>query len=461
MKSASPKFLPTGRACFGGFDFFPDGHSAALCTWNGDVYIVKGIDDQLNHLTWRRIAGGMFQTLGLKIIDNQIYVHGRDQITILHDLNGDGEADFYENFNNDVAMTDHFHEFAFDLQRDKAGNLYIIKGGGVNPGGGGFQQPIVRNHGTLMKISPDGSKLETIATGFRAPNGMCVREDGQAVTGDNQGTWTPVDRLNWISPGMFCGVPDLSHRTPVPTVTDNPLCWFIYPSWDNSCGDPVFVTSDKWGQPKGELFYLSYGQTSLLHILHEEVDGQVQGGAVRLPWHFSSGSMRARFNDVDGQLYVCGFQGWQTNAKKPTAFERVRYTGKKSYLPTALHVRDNGIELTFAEPLKKDSAEDAGAWAIEQWNYRWTSNYGSPEVKASDPKKNGHDALDVKSVKVSNEGRTVFLEVENLQPVMQMLIRGNGLEAADGTPVNVEVANTINAVKGKKLIVGVGKVEAK
>ncbi|MDB5356003.1 MAG: Cytochrome c [Phycisphaerales bacterium] len=446
---------------FGGFDFFPDGHTAALCTWNGDVYVVKGIDEKLDHLTWRRIAGGMFQTLGLKIIDNQIYVHGRDQITRLHDLDGDGEPDFYENFNNDVAMTDHFHEFAFDLQQDKEGNLYIIKGGGVNPGGGGFQRPITRNHGTVMKISKYGDKLETIASGFRAPNGMCVSQDGQVVTGDNQGSWTPVDRINWIKPGGFYGVPELSHKTPEPTITDNPLCWMIYPSWDNSCGDPVFVTSDKFGPFTNELFYVSYGQTSLLHILKEEVDGQIQGGAVRFPWHFNSGSMRSRFNPVDGQLYVCGFQGWQTNAKRQTAFERVRYTGKPVYMPTALHVKDNGIEITFTQPLKKESAEDAGAWAIEQWNYRWTNNYGSPEVKISDPMKGGHDPLDVKSVKISEDGKTVFLEVPDLQPVMQMLIRGSGIEAADGTPVTVEIANTINRVKGKTLVVEVGKVSTK
>ncbi|HET6249342.1 MAG TPA: DUF6797 domain-containing protein [Tepidisphaeraceae bacterium] len=449
------------RLRFSGFDFFPDGKSAAVCTWNGDVYIVKGIDDTLEHLTWRRIAGGTFQTLGLKIIDGKIYVHGRDQITILHDLDGDGEADFYENFNNDVAITDHFHEFAFDLQTDKEGNLYTIKAGGVNPGGQGFQRPITRDHGTLMKISKDGSKLEVIATGFRAPNGMCVREDGQAVTGDNQGTWVPNDRLNWIKPGMFCGVVDLAHRKVPPTTTDNPLCWFIYPGWDNSCGDPVFVTSDKWGQPKGDLFYLSYGQTSLMHILPEEKDGQMQGGAVRFPWHFESGSMRARFNPVDGQLYVCGFQGWQTNAHKPTAFERVRYTGKKSYMPTGMHVKDNGIELTFAEPFKKDSVEDAGAWAVEEWNYNWTGSYGTPEVKVSDPKQRGHDTVEVKSVKLSADGKTIFLEMPSIQPVMQMLIRGKALEAVDGTPVDVEVANTINTVKGKTLVVEVGKVEMK
>ena len=87
-----------------------------------------------HHLTWRRVAAGLFQPLGLKIVDGEIYVMGRDQITHLHDLNGDGEADFYENFNNDVTVAPAFHEFAFDLQQDAAGNFYFAKAGGVQCG---------------------------------------------------------------------------------------------------------------------------------------------------------------------------------------------------------------------------------------------------------------------------------------------------------------------------------------
>ena len=71
----------------------------------GDVWVVSGIDDKLEHLKWRRFAAGLFQPLGLKIVNDQVYVLGRDQITRLVDLNGDGEADFYENFNNDGKVT--------------------------------------------------------------------------------------------------------------------------------------------------------------------------------------------------------------------------------------------------------------------------------------------------------------------------------------------------------------------
>src|SRR6516165_12080826 len=110
-----------------GFDFLPDGRRAAVCTWDGDVWIVDVIDRPEKGLTWRRIASGLFQPLGLKVERGKIYVCCRDQIVRLHDINGDRESDFYENFNNDHQVTEHFHEFAMDLQTDAAGSFYYGK----------------------------------------------------------------------------------------------------------------------------------------------------------------------------------------------------------------------------------------------------------------------------------------------------------------------------------------------
>ncbi|HLY74365.1 MAG TPA: DUF6797 domain-containing protein, partial [Planctomycetota bacterium] len=83
----------------GGIDFFSDMTRAAICTWDGDVWIVSGIDAGLEKLTWKRFATGLYQPLGLRIVNDEIYTVGHDQITKLHDLNNDGEADYYENFN--------------------------------------------------------------------------------------------------------------------------------------------------------------------------------------------------------------------------------------------------------------------------------------------------------------------------------------------------------------------------
>ena len=70
-----------------GHDFFSDG-TAAVCTVHGDVWTVGGIDRHLKTVQWRRFATGLFQPLGLKIVDDKVYVLGRDQITRLHDRNG-------------------------------------------------------------------------------------------------------------------------------------------------------------------------------------------------------------------------------------------------------------------------------------------------------------------------------------------------------------------------------------
>jgi hypothetical protein len=428
---------------FAGHDFFKDGR-AALCTWSGDVWIASGIDDKLEEVKWRRYASGLYQALGLKIVDDVVYVLGRDQITRLHDLNGDGEADRYENFNNDVQVTPGFHEFALDLHTDPEGNFYYAKGGPVNPGGGGWG-PLGNHNGCILKVSKDGQKLEVFATGVRAPNGMGVGPKGEVTCGDNQGTWVPACYVHLVKKqGEFIGVTDLAHRPEVPTDYTRHVA-FLPMDVDNSGGGQVWVTSDKWGPLKGKLLHLSYGQATLHQMLMEEVDGQIQGGAVRFPTKFETGVMRGRFNELDGQLYLSGLRGWQTKGSKDAAFYRVRYTGVSVTMQDSLRVTNKGIHIGFTAPLDEETAGDVDNYSIEQYNYRWTKAYGSPDFKVSDPEEKGRDPVEIQAVKLSADKKSVFLEVADLQPVMQMRIKMN-IKGADGTELPKEIANTINVV---------------
>jgi hypothetical protein len=84
----------------GGFDFTPDGKAAIVAMWNGDVWRVDGVMAKAPEtLTWRRIASGLFQPLGVKYFGDELYVLCRDQLAKLVDLNADGETDFIECFN--------------------------------------------------------------------------------------------------------------------------------------------------------------------------------------------------------------------------------------------------------------------------------------------------------------------------------------------------------------------------
>ena len=71
----------------------------------------------------------MYEPFGLQVIDGLVYVTCKDRLTRLHDLNDDGEADFYESFSADDDVSTFFHAFNFDLQRDTQGNLYYAKSG--------------------------------------------------------------------------------------------------------------------------------------------------------------------------------------------------------------------------------------------------------------------------------------------------------------------------------------------
>lgn len=441
---------------FGGFDFFADGKRAALCTWNGDVWLVSGLGETLATLRWKRYAAGLFETLGLKIVDDVIYVNGRDQITRLVDLDGDDEADDYQCFNNDIFTTRNFHEFSFDLQTDRDGNFYFAKAGPVRPGGRGFDA-IVPHNGTVLKVSKDGSRLDVFSSGLRAPNGIGVSPDGQVTAGDNEGTWVPHCKLHWLKPGSFQGVVDTAHQATRPDDYNRPLCWFPM-GVDNSGGGQTWVTSDRWGPFAGSLLHLSYGQSSIYVVAKEAIEGQVQGGVVRLPVTLGSSAMRGRFNPADGQLWVCGLKGWQTNAARLTAFQRVRYTGAPVRLPRAIQAVAGGLMVQFTTPLAPALAEDVQSYAFEQWNYVWGPMYGSPEVSVRNPDPKlvesaqsseqqsyqVHDPVAISSARLLAPD-TVLLEIPDLRPAMQCHLKVD-LESQDGTEMALDLWHTIHAL---------------
>ena len=443
-----------GKMRIGGFDFFADGKSAALSTWSGEVWIVRGIDDELKKLEWKRFAAGLHEPLGLKIVDDMIFTVADDQITRFHDFNGDDEADFYETFNNDWDLTSGFHAFCFDLHTDTSGNFYFGFGAPVRGGGRSFER-MGRHHGSIIRVSSDGKKMDRYATGLRAPNGIGVSPTGQVTSGDNEGTFVPRCPIHWIEQGEFLGVVDAAANyasmktTPTvgqlrgnrpqhlePSEAPLPLAW-LPKGVDNSGGGQVWVTSDRWGPLKGEMLHMSYGQSALYLVLKEPQGKVMQGGVVKLPIRFTSSAMRGRFSPRDGQLYVTGLRGWQTNAARDGGFDRVRFTGKPLRMPVGLKVKSNGVEITFSDPLDPDVAADPDNYSVDSSNIRWTHNYGSGD----------HDRKEhvVDKATLLSDARTVRLIIDEFRPAHQMKI-GITIKAADGTNIRQTIWSTVHVV---------------
>ncbi len=422
---------------FTGIDFFEDGR-AALCTWSGDVWVVSGLDAGLQKLTWRRFATGVGQPMGLKIVAGKILTSARDQITRFHDLNGDGEADYYENFNNDIKLGTNFHEFVFDLQTDAAGNFYCAKGSAI--WAGSLRQ--TDHHGTICKISPDGSKLEIVANGLRAPNGVGVSPEGLITCADNQGNWVPECPINVIRPGAYYGF--AGHGQKALPDREPPICW-IPMSIDKSPGTQVWVTDGRWGPVKGLAVICSYDCTISLLLTEKLPGGGLQGGVVRFPFTFPSGVMRGRFHPGDGQLYVAGLRGWSSRGARDCAFSRVRRTSKAATLPVKVLTRKGGLDVTFSGALDSASVSDPDGIGAVVFSVTRTAGYGSPEFSIKDPKKRARDPLEIRSAKLQEDGRTVSLEIPDLKPVPNLVLKFR-LKAADGAPVVQELDYTLHRV---------------
>ncbi len=412
-----------------GHDFLPDG-SALVCTAHGDVWRLTGLNATLEKVTWRRYATGLFQPLGLKVVGGRGYVIGRDQITRLHDLNADGEADFYENFNNDLLSAGGGHAYATSLETDSRGNFYFTKCAEGTAHGG-----------SLIRVSADGSRLDVFATGFRNPNGLGIGPGDGITVGDQQGGWVPETRVDVMRRGGFYGYMPMHHRADKPETYDPPFA-FVPRVFDNSAGGQVWVPPGQWGALGGRMIHLSYGRcTALLALPDEAHPGQ--GAMWQLPGRYLSGAMRGRFNPHDGHLYVSGLRGWQTAAVHDGCFQRLRFVDGALRQPTRFATRPGELELGFDVTLDRDLAEDPQSYSLEQWNYFWSSQYGSKDWSIRDPKMNGRDPVAIRKAALQPDGRTVLLSVPGLTKAMQFQLKYD-MDAADGQLVRGTMAGTIN-----------------
>ncbi len=420
---------------FTGLDFLPDSR-IAVCTWDGDVWLVTPLAEQ-TRLSWQRIASGLFQPLGIKVIEGEIYVLCRDQLMRLHDLNNDQEIDFYECINNDHQVTEHFHEFAMGLQTDEAGNFYYAKSGRH------ALAAVVPQHGTLLRVSKDGAQTDILATGFRAANGVCLNPDGSFFVTDQEGFWNPKNRINWVTPaengqtkfyGNMYGYHDVTDTSDA--AMEQPLCW-ITNEFDRSPAELLWIPEGRWGSLSGSLLNLSYGYGKAFLVPHENVNGVVQGGMIELPLPtFPTGIMRGRFHPSEGDLYVCGMFAWAGSATQPGGLYRIRKTGKELVMPVHLRALKSGMELQFTAPLDPSSVSPEHV-QVKTWSLKRSANYGSPHI-------NEHPLVVTECV-LSDDGKTLHIQLPEIEPTWCMEIRYQ-LRSQSGEVIEGTLHNTVHTL---------------
>ena len=235
-------------------------------------------------------------------------------------------------------------------------------------------------------------------------------------------------------------------------------------SVDNSGGGQIWVTDQaKIGIAAGELLHLSYGKSTVYHVLRQKIsDGFYQGGVVKIPVKLSSSAQRAAFHP-DGSMYVVGFRGWQTNAAKEAGLQRIRRNPVVANpLPVGMAVTKTGLKVTFDVELDDELATDATSYTAERWKYVRSSQYGSGQFSVDNPDKAAEanaakkeskrhrkrDKAKITGAKLSPDKKSIMLTIEGHKPSQQFKLDYD-LESAKGDEMIGTIHSTIHKVPTK------------
>lgn len=393
------------KLAVGGLDFMSDG-SLIVSTWDslGQVFRIKNVaQNSVGKPEIKRIAVGLAEPLGVKVVNNKIYVLQKQELTELIDSDGDEIIDEYKTICNAWGATGNFHEFAFGLVY-KDGYFYAALATAINPGGKSTI-PQNKDRGKAIKIGLDGT-YEVVASGLRTPNGIGIGVDNEIFIADNQGDWLPSCKILHLSKDAFFGSYSVELLKIGALSEKPPVVWLPQGEIGNSASQPAILND---GIYKGQMIHGDVTHGGLKRVFVEKIGGEYQGIVFPFMQGFQAGVNRICWGP-DGALYVGGVGSngnWSHTGKKWYGLEKIKYNQKTTFEILAVRAKANGMEIEFTEPLAINSGNKPTDFEFTQWKYIPTMQYGGP--------KNDPTILDVLSISYSKDRKKVFVELDGLK----------------------------------------------
>ncbi|MDG9676783.1 ricin-type beta-trefoil lectin domain protein [Micromonospora sp. DH14] len=395
-----------------GMDWLADGR-LVISTWggsdqsgtsqDGEVWILgnTGGSTSPGTVTTKKIAGGLKEPMGLKVVDGVVYVTEKQRLTRLVNTGGDEAAERLET----VATWPYggnFHEFAFGLLYAD-GFFYLNLSVSINSGGATTNPQPATNRGTTIKVNKDTGAVSYVAGGLRTPHGIGWGPEGGLFVTDNQGGWLPSSKLVHVKQGRF-----FNHYTnpagPFDTApVTQPVLWMPQNEIANSPSTPLYLTSGRYA---GQFVIgdVTYGGLQRANV--EKVNGEYQGALFRLTQGLEAGVSEVNIGP-DGAIYVGGLGAggnWGQSGKLSYGLQKLTPNGSTTFEMLAMHATTTGFEVEYTQPVSAGTAAELAArYKIKQWRYVATSAYGGPKID--------EETLTVTSATLSADGKKVTLVV--------------------------------------------------
>ena len=413
----APDFQPR----VGGLAFLPDGR-LLVTTWDaiGGVYLLENMDNgDPTQMSVKKIASGLAEPLGIEVVDGEIYVLQKHELTHLVDRDGDEIIDEYRAVCNSWGVTGDFHEFAFGLVHHD-GYFYATLSLAMRLMDGEQQHP---DRGRTIKIDKNGN-YEWLNYGLRTPNGIGLGPEDQLFVTDNQGQWLPGNKLIHVKKdsyeGMAWGLPDKLSTVPAAA---SPAIWLPDGEIGNSPSEPIFIHE---GPYKGQMLHGDVTHGGIKRDFLEKVNGAYQGAVFRFSQGFEAGVNRLSWGP-DGSLYVGGVGmvgGWSWKGKR-YGLQRMEYNGQPAFEMLAVRAKPRGFEIEFTLPLSSSIELQPLNWQVQQWWYLPTESYGGPKMDL--------ETLKIESSNISEDRKRVYLDVPGLKEAHVVYIRlPENLKSAEG-----------------------------
>ena len=173
----------------------------------GEVYTLRDTDNDGLEDTAELYCNvqdfGLRSPSGFAFRGDTIYIGTAQQIRIFLDKDHDAKADTSWVFFDDIPNSEHPYEWTSGLNFGPDGWLYFNL---TTDSWNAAPSPDPNLYrGAILRISPDGKKIEKVGVGIRSVHGMAFNELGDLFFTDNEGGGNPTEELNRLVKGSFYG----------------------------------------------------------------------------------------------------------------------------------------------------------------------------------------------------------------------------------------------------------------